>query len=165
MEQLKNLVVGNMYLNQVEYFMQDGYLFKGKQLCIPIGSMRKNIIEDLHSSGLEGHFGKDKTLALIEDKYYWLNMKKDITRYVEWCRIFQMDKGHSQNIGLYMPLLVPTSPWTDLSMDFVLGLLNKQRGNDSIFLVVDRFSKMDHLIACKKTSDALRVEDFFFKNC
>jgi hypothetical protein len=36
-EQLKNLVTGNMDLNQGEYFMKDGYLFKGKQLCIPIG--------------------------------------------------------------------------------------------------------------------------------
>ena len=48
--------------------MQDDYLFKGKQLCIPIGSMKENIIRELHSSALAGHFGKDKTLALIEDK-------------------------------------------------------------------------------------------------
>jgi hypothetical protein len=121
-EHLKNPVVGNMDLNQGEYFMQDGYLFKGKQLCIPIGLMRENIIRDLHSSGLAGHFGKDKTLSLIEDKYYWPEMKKDITRYVAQCRIFQMVKGHSHNTRLYMPLPVPTSPWTDLSMDFVLGL-------------------------------------------
>lgn len=35
-----------------EYFLQDGYLFKGKQLCIPIGPMRENIIKELHSGGL-----------------------------------------------------------------------------------------------------------------
>ena len=61
-EQLKNLVAGNIDLIQSEYFMQDDYLFKGKQLCIPIGSMRENIIRELHSSGLAGHFGKDKRL-------------------------------------------------------------------------------------------------------
>jgi hypothetical protein len=83
-----------MDLVQGEYCMQDGYLFKGKQLCIPIGSMRENIIRELHSSGLVRNFGKDKMLSLIEDKYYWSKMKKD-TRYVARYRIFQMDKGHS----------------------------------------------------------------------
>ena len=70
MAQLKNPVAGNMDIIQGKYFMQDGYLFKGKQLCIPMSSMRENIIRELHSSGLAGHFGKDKTLALVKDKYY-----------------------------------------------------------------------------------------------
>ena len=44
-EQLKNPVAGNMDLIHSAYFMQDDYLFKGKQLCIPIGSMRENFIK------------------------------------------------------------------------------------------------------------------------
>ena len=82
LELLKNPVAGNMDLIKIEHFIQDGYLFKVKQLCIPIGSMSENIIRELHSSGLTGHFGKDKTLALIKDKHYWQKMRKYITRYV-----------------------------------------------------------------------------------
>jgi len=90
-------------------------------------------------------------------------MDKDVQDILRRCATCQIAKSHSLPQGLYNPLSVPSLPWVDVSKDFVFGLPRTQRNKDSIFVVVDRFSKMAHFIPCNKTNDATLVAELYFK--
>jgi len=67
-----------------------------------------------------------------------------------------------QVVSRYTLLPVPSCPWQDVSLNFILGLLKTQKRHDSILVVIDIFSKMAHFIPYFKTSDASHVAAFFF---
>jgi hypothetical protein len=143
--------------------IQDGLFFRGNQLCIPKFSMRENLLKEKHSGVLVGHFGHDKKFSKINGSYFWLGMRIYVKKFVDMCRICQHTKGKRQNTGLYQPLPIPERSWDAVSVDFILGMPRTQRGYDSIFVVVNRFSKMEHFIPCQKTNDTPHIANLFFK--
>ncbi|KAK1602548.1 hypothetical protein QYE76_037397 [Lolium multiflorum] len=146
-----------------KYHIHDGFLFRANKLCVPESSVRFVISQESHAGGLMGHFGREKTLLMLADHFYWPKMRRDVDRYVKRCITCNKSKSKLKPHGLYTPLPAPTTPWEDISMDFVLGLPRTKRGHDSIFVVVDRFSKMSHFIACHKSDDASHIANLFFR--
>lgn len=92
------------------FVVHNGLLFPGKQLCIPNCSLRQKLVEEIHTSPLSVHVGRDKTMDLLEDKYYWPKLCPNVARYVEWYHPSQKAKGVTQKASLYMPLLITNAP-------------------------------------------------------
>jgi hypothetical protein len=66
--------------------------------------------------------------------------------------------------GLYLLLPDPSAPCEDILTDFVLRSAKTRRRRDSVFVVVDHFSKMAYFIPCHKTDNAPHIADLFFSN-
>jgi len=105
-----------------DFYLLNQYIFKGKRLCIPQGSLRSSLIREAHEGGLMGHFGPNKTLDVLKEHFYWPHMRKHVDKHCKSCIECMKTKSRVQPHGLYTPLPIPSKPWVDISMDFVLGL-------------------------------------------
>ena len=54
----------------IEFLVENCYWLKVTKLCIPQTSFRDLLICEMHASGLVRQFGRDKTILLVEDRFY-----------------------------------------------------------------------------------------------
>jgi hypothetical protein len=144
------------------YVLHDSLLYHANKLCVPASSVHLLFLQEAHGGGLMGHFGVKKTEDVLAAHFFWPKMRHDVERYVSQCTTCNKAKSRLDPHVLYMSLPIPSVPMEDISMDFVLGLPRTKRGMDSIFGVVDHFSKMAYFIPCHKTDNASHVADLFF---
>jgi hypothetical protein len=91
-------------------------------------------------------------------------MKKDVEDFIARCLVCQQVKiDHQRTPGELQPLPVPEWKWESVSMDFVVGLPRSRRGNDSIWVIVDRLTKTARFIPAKVTWKAKQLADAYVK--
>lgn len=126
-----------------------------KRLAIPTRRLQTRIMKEHHDLPISGHKGVSHTYRSLRSQYFWPGMKSDIIRFIASCPNCQLTKpAHQLTPGLLVPLPIPSGRWTSVSMDFIVGLPTTPSGHDALFVVVDRFTKRCHLIACKSTDTA-----------
>jgi hypothetical protein len=137
-------------------------LFQDNKLYIPKTFVREFLIWEIYARGFSGHFGRNKSIEEVECQFFWSSLKRDVAKLVGQCQTYQLAMHKKQNTCLYNPLLVPICPWQDVSMNFVLRLPRTTKKHDSIFVVVDHFSKRTHFIPCTNITEASKVEKLYF---
>jgi len=144
------------------FTITDDLLCWKNRIYVPEG-IRQRIIQSEHDSKMAGHFGTVRTLELLSNNFYWVNMDRDIRKYCSKCDICHRTKAlrHAKH-GLLHPLELACKPWTHISTDFITDLPESE-GATIILVVVDRFTKMTHFIPIKK-KDSPRVARAYFEN-
>jgi hypothetical protein len=89
-------------------------------------------------------------------------MKRYVTKYVALCDTCQRVKEENQiPAGLLQPLKIPKWKWEEIRMDFIVGLSRIQAGYDSIWVIVDRLTKVAHLIPVKITYSGAKLAELY----
>jgi hypothetical protein len=92
-------------------------------------------------------------------------LKADVKSFVNQCDQCQKSKAATHlPTGLLQPLAIPDERFTTWSLDFVTALPRNVRGNDSVLVMIDKFTKLVHIAACKKKINAEHTIDLL-NNC
>lgn len=140
-----------------------GLLWNGTRLCVPNDrAVRTRIFAECHDSVTGAHFGRDKTLAAVKERFDWAGLATDVEQYVTTCDSCQRNKPSQQApAGLLMPLPIPDAPCREWTQDAVTGLSKTRRGHDAIQVYVERLCKLKHFAAGRSTDGAKELAASF----
>jgi hypothetical protein len=109
------------------------------------------------------HFGVEKIVVVLQKYLYWPNLREDVRKYIRSCTAYAIAKLTIKKQGLYTPLPTLSRAWESISMDYMSGLTSTKHGNDCVFMVIDKFSKMTIMAVCKKNITAEATAKLFFE--
>jgi hypothetical protein len=147
-----------------EFSVDDqGSLWYKKHLCVlEIKEIRELILREAHDSTYSIHPGSTKMYHDLNNRYWWYGMKRAIAKYVALCDNCPRVKAERQRpAGLLQPLKIPQWKWEEISLDFTVGLPTTQSSYDSIWVIVDHFSKVAHFIPVKTTYKGAKPAELY----
>jgi hypothetical protein len=142
-----------MAMDPTTWFQLDnkGILWFKNRLVVPkVPTLRQQILDESHTSQYSIHPGSNKMYQDLKSRFWWTKMKIEIARYVAKCDVCQRVKVvHLKSAGPLQSLPISEGKWEDISMDFIVGLPETSKGFDSIWVIVDRFTKVAHFLPVK----------------
>ncbi|WVZ70635.1 hypothetical protein U9M48_019283 [Paspalum notatum var. saurae] len=152
-------------VRKAPHFREDeqGTVWYKNRICVPdMDSIRKLILSEAHDTAYSIHPGSTKMYHDLKERFWWYGMKRAMAEYVAVCDTCQRVKAeHQRPVGLLQPLKIPEWKWEEISMDFIVGLPRTQKGYNSIWVVVDRLTKLAHFIHVNTTYSGARLAELY----
>src|SRR3979490_2899393 len=143
MQHLGDLAKPNPRWTQTE----DSFLRLDNQIYVPKeNNLRLLVLQYKHDHVLSGHFGQNKTLALIFREYTWPGLRTSVVEFCKSCTTCMCSKSQRHKpYGFLKQLPIPERPWDSISMDFI-EQLPPSLGFTSILIIVCRLTKQSIFI-------------------
>jgi hypothetical protein len=142
---------------------EQGTIWFKDRICVPdIESLCETILKEAHDSDYSIHPGSTKMYQDLKQKYWWYGLKRDVAAHVAMCDVCQRVKAeHRRPARLLHPLKIPEWKWEEIGMDFITGLPSTPRGYDSIWVIMDRLTKVAHFISVKTTYKGSQLAELY----
>lgn len=147
-----------------EYSVDDkGIVWFGKRIYMPTKKEIRNLIlQEAHESAYSIHPGSTNMYQDIKSHFRWSGMKQDIAEYVALCDIFQRVKAkHQKPAGLLQPLKILQWKLKEIGMDFITGFPKTSSCYTSIWVIVDRLTKVAHFIPVMTTYSGKKLAELY----
>ena len=148
----------------------DGLYRFRERICVPAShSLKMRILAELHDAPSAGHPGFLRTLNAVAALFWWPRMTRWIRQYVASCTTCQRTKPSTQApAGLLQPHVVPSRPWSHISMDLITDLPPSTACDgltyDSILTFVDVLTKQAFFVRCNKSVTAVQLAHLYLEN-
>jgi hypothetical protein len=167
MKALENLTKAPIQLRRglEEWNMEDGLvMFRGLVYVPNNKEIHRKILELFHDSPAAGHPGCAKTLELASRNYWWPQIAKYVNDFIDGCERCKQTKVFlAKTHGPLKPNEIPEGPGQIITCDLIVDLPLSE-GFDSIFVVVDRYTKQTHLIPTTKDVDVEGIAKIFLNH-
>ena len=110
------------------------------QLVLP-QSLHSEIFTSLHSDVTSGHLGVNRTIDRFKMRFYWPNMREDISKWCRECLLCQQRKGPLRKPRSPMQQYLVGAPMERIALDILGPLPESYDGNKYILVIADYFSK------------------------
>ena len=125
--------------------------------------IKEQIVWELHNTPYNAHPGIQRTIAEVRRFFYWKGMLGDVRQYVENCQVCQMEKSdHTLAKGKLQSTQIPEKKWSEISIDFITDLPMSSGNKDTVLTVVDKATRMVHLLPCRKNITATATAKFLW---
>ncbi len=130
-------------------------------------SVREKLLQHHHDDSLIRHFDAEKMSELLDCKYYWKSIIKNVKEYINTCDIYQRVKmKHHLSYDELRLLSQFTNFWKEITMNFITNLsLSKWKEvvYNLILMIINHYMKMMCYLSTKKTLTVVELTELFFK--
>ncbi|WVZ52276.1 hypothetical protein U9M48_003352 [Paspalum notatum var. saurae] len=143
-------------LGKAAHFREDEQrtLWYKNRICVPnVDRIRKLILSEPHDTAYSIHPGSTKMYYDLKERFWWYSMMRAVAKYVAICDTYQRVKAEHQRPAEWK--------WEEITMDFIVGLPRTQKGYNSIWVVVDRLTKVAHFLPVNTTCSGAKLAELY----